>query len=324
MLSETFQVESVRPPPAAAQHRFARSDHWVAIILFKAGGNLTRFVSSSVAKRFRFIFYVCESVSLMQVSLGMEPNGRESKTKKTIVFFCLAISSRGAPESRPLVAFTVSLVDCFAELWSRAPKLSRASLSFELLFRLKRHTNTAYKWFAEFKCSRVNLSDEFRDSCPSTAMNNKNINVVHRITETDKHVTYHEIQDFQIEPRLWLTIKKEYYSQVLICGKTGLQLSRRRRLNKSQAELAAVGPKQSASTLCTHTPLIKMTLPSYNSLSSCLMPFKANPVAAGAASAGLRSRSAIGRYLGRLTLSERPFSAFGQRFVTTRPTPIGP
>ena len=52
---------------------------------------------------------------------------------------------------------------------------------------------TIYSWFAEFKRGRVNLSDEFRDGRPSTAVNNKNIDAVRLMIKTDRHVTYHEI-----------------------------------------------------------------------------------------------------------------------------------
>ncbi|GBP81610.1 hypothetical protein EVAR_21240_1 [Eumeta japonica] len=52
---------------------------------------------------------------------------------------------------------------------------------------------TIYNWFAEFKRGLVYLSDEFRDGRPSTALNNKNIDVVRRMIETDRHVSYHEI-----------------------------------------------------------------------------------------------------------------------------------
>ncbi|GBP13995.1 hypothetical protein EVAR_102687_1 [Eumeta japonica] len=45
----------------------------------------------------------------------------------------------------------------------------------------------------EFKRSHVNLSDEFRDGHSSTAVNNKNIDAVHRMIETDMHMTCHEI-----------------------------------------------------------------------------------------------------------------------------------
>ncbi|GBP52342.1 hypothetical protein EVAR_38489_1 [Eumeta japonica] len=55
---------------------------------------------------------------------------------------------------------------------------------------------TIYNWFSEFKRARVDLSDEFRDVCPSTAVNNKNIEAVRHMIETDRHVTYHEIWAF--------------------------------------------------------------------------------------------------------------------------------
>ncbi|GBP04576.1 hypothetical protein EVAR_3927_1 [Eumeta japonica] len=49
---------------------------------------------------------------------------------------------------------------------------------------------------ADFKRSRVNLSDVFRDGGPFAVVNNKNIDAVHRMIETDRHVTYHEIWAF--------------------------------------------------------------------------------------------------------------------------------
>ncbi|GBP14622.1 hypothetical protein EVAR_93492_1 [Eumeta japonica] len=65
--------------------------------------------------------------------------------------------------------------------------LSRVSLSFELLLVMKHHaSSTIYNWFAEFKRARVNPCDESPDGCPSTAMNNKNINTVHRMIEIDR------------------------------------------------------------------------------------------------------------------------------------------
>ncbi|GBP29672.1 Putative inorganic phosphate cotransporter, partial [Eumeta japonica] len=51
-----------------------------------------------------------------------------------------------------------------------------------------------YKWFAEFKRGRVNLSDEFRYGPPFTAVNNKNVDAVRRMIEADRHVTYYEIR----------------------------------------------------------------------------------------------------------------------------------
>ncbi|GBP30673.1 hypothetical protein EVAR_75894_1 [Eumeta japonica] len=46
------------------------------------------------------------------------------------------------------------------------------------------------------KCKRgcVNLSDEFRDGRPSTAVNKKNIDTVYCTIETERHVIYHEIR----------------------------------------------------------------------------------------------------------------------------------
>ncbi|GBP37740.1 hypothetical protein EVAR_29941_1 [Eumeta japonica] len=56
------------------------------------------------------------------------------------------------------------------------------------------YKTTIYNWFAEFKRGRVNLTDEFHDGSPSTAVNNKAIDAVHLTIETDRHVTYHEIR----------------------------------------------------------------------------------------------------------------------------------
>ncbi|GBP49544.1 hypothetical protein EVAR_45608_1 [Eumeta japonica] len=53
---------------------------------------------------------------------------------------------------------------------------------------------TIYNWFAEFKCGRVNFSDEFHDGRLFTAVNNKNIDAAHRTIETDRHLIYHEIR----------------------------------------------------------------------------------------------------------------------------------
>ncbi|GBP58648.1 hypothetical protein EVAR_38109_1 [Eumeta japonica] len=63
------------------------------------------------------------------------------------------------------------------------------------LLAMKHHARRLfiYNWFTEFKCGRVNLSDEFRDGRPSTAVNNKNIDAVRCMIETDRHVTYLEI-----------------------------------------------------------------------------------------------------------------------------------
>ncbi|GBP53722.1 hypothetical protein EVAR_39876_1 [Eumeta japonica] len=53
---------------------------------------------------------------------------------------------------------------------------------------------TNYNWFAEFKLGRVNLSDEFRNGRPSTAVNNKTIDSVCCMIETDRYVTYYQIR----------------------------------------------------------------------------------------------------------------------------------
>ncbi|GBP73157.1 hypothetical protein EVAR_59046_1 [Eumeta japonica] len=52
---------------------------------------------------------------------------------------------------------------------------------------------TIYNWFAEFKRGRISLSDEFHDGHPYIAVNNKNIDDVHRMIEIERCVTYHEI-----------------------------------------------------------------------------------------------------------------------------------
>ncbi|GBP96626.1 ATP-dependent DNA helicase PIF6 [Eumeta japonica] len=51
---------------------------------------------------------------------------------------------------------------------------------------------TIYSWFLEFKRGRLNLSDEFCDGLPFTAVKNKNAEAVRHIIETDRHVTYHQ------------------------------------------------------------------------------------------------------------------------------------
>ncbi|GBP97623.1 hypothetical protein EVAR_72626_1 [Eumeta japonica] len=53
---------------------------------------------------------------------------------------------------------------------------------------------TVYNWFTEFMRVHVNLIDEFRDDCLSTALNNKNIDAVRCMIETDMRVAYHEIR----------------------------------------------------------------------------------------------------------------------------------
>ncbi|GBP90273.1 hypothetical protein EVAR_62926_1 [Eumeta japonica] len=50
---------------------------------------------------------------------------------------------------------------------------------------------TIYDWFAKFKLARVDRNDECRDGRPSTAVNNKHIDAVRPMMETDRHLTYH-------------------------------------------------------------------------------------------------------------------------------------
>ncbi|GBP13887.1 hypothetical protein EVAR_10458_1 [Eumeta japonica] len=73
--------------------------------------------------------------------------------------------------------------------------LSRASLGFKLLLAMKHHARR--QSITGLQNSNVivsNLSDKFPDGHPSTAVNNKNIDVMHRIIKTNRHVTYHEIR----------------------------------------------------------------------------------------------------------------------------------
>ncbi|GBP66860.1 hypothetical protein EVAR_18031_1 [Eumeta japonica] len=56
------------------------------------------------------------------------------------------------------------------------------------------HTSLAPQLVEHKLC--VNLNDEFRDGRPSTAVNNGNIDTMRRMIETDRCVTYHEIQAF--------------------------------------------------------------------------------------------------------------------------------
>ncbi|GBP36936.1 hypothetical protein EVAR_23239_1 [Eumeta japonica] len=68
-------------------------------------------------------------------------------------------------------------------------------------------------WFAEYKRSRVNLRDEFRDGRPSTAVNNKNIDVAYSKIKIDRHVTYHEIQASLRMPKFMSNIGINKYKQ---------------------------------------------------------------------------------------------------------------
>ncbi|GBP55324.1 hypothetical protein EVAR_43079_1 [Eumeta japonica] len=69
--------------------------------------------------------------------------------------------------------------------------LIRASLGFETPLAMKHHARRLYNRYAKFKRGRVNVSDEFRDGHPSTAVNNKNVDAVRRMIDIDGHVIYH-------------------------------------------------------------------------------------------------------------------------------------
>ncbi|GBP79117.1 hypothetical protein EVAR_54477_1 [Eumeta japonica] len=62
--------------------------------------------------------------------------------------------------------------------------------------------------------SAVNLSDEFRDGRPSTAVNNKNIDAVRRVIETERHVTYHEMASVALEH--YRTVDSNWYTTVYL------------------------------------------------------------------------------------------------------------
>ncbi|KAL0869565.1 hypothetical protein ABMA27_005831 [Loxostege sticticalis] len=53
---------------------------------------------------------------------------------------------------------------------------------------------TIYRWFAEFQRGRVKLSDESRQGRPKTSVTQENVDVVRKLIEEDRHVTYREIQ----------------------------------------------------------------------------------------------------------------------------------
>ncbi|KAL0870302.1 hypothetical protein ABMA27_005324 [Loxostege sticticalis] len=53
---------------------------------------------------------------------------------------------------------------------------------------------TIYRWFAEFQRGRVKLSDDPRQGRPKTAVTQENVDVVRKLIEEDRHVTYREIQ----------------------------------------------------------------------------------------------------------------------------------
>ncbi|GBP41147.1 Histone-lysine N-methyltransferase SETMAR [Eumeta japonica] len=68
---------------------------------------------------------------------------------------------------------------------------------------------TVYDWFAKFKRGCINLSNEFRDGRPSTAVNNKNIDAERRTIEADKTMTYQEIWAYLGIGHFYCFIKKK-------------------------------------------------------------------------------------------------------------------
>ncbi|GBP46577.1 hypothetical protein EVAR_21733_1 [Eumeta japonica] len=73
----------------------------------------------------------------------------------------------------------------------KCKQLSRSSLG---AFGNEAPCDTIYNCFAKFKRGRVNPSDEFNIGRSSTVVNDKNIDSVRRIIETDRHVTCYQIR----------------------------------------------------------------------------------------------------------------------------------
>ncbi|KAL0869896.1 hypothetical protein ABMA27_006096 [Loxostege sticticalis] len=69
---------------------------------------------------------------------------------------------------------------------------SRAMIYYD--FRSAPSKTTIYRWFAEFQRGRVKLSDDPRQGRPKTAVTQENVDVVGKLIEEDRNVTYHEIQ----------------------------------------------------------------------------------------------------------------------------------
>lgn len=54
---------------------------------------------------------------------------------------------------------------------------------------------TIYRWYSEFQRGRVSLTDEVREGRPKSAVTQENVDVVRRMINEDRHVTYREIQE---------------------------------------------------------------------------------------------------------------------------------
>ncbi|GBP45176.1 hypothetical protein EVAR_25881_1 [Eumeta japonica] len=72
-------------------------------------------------------------------------------------------------------------------------QLSRASFGFELLLAMKHHARRLFITGLQNSSTVVSISDEFHDRHSFAAVNNKNIDAVRRMIETDRNVTYREV-----------------------------------------------------------------------------------------------------------------------------------
>ncbi|GBP92131.1 hypothetical protein EVAR_100306_1 [Eumeta japonica] len=133
---------------------------------------------------------------------------------------------------------------------------------------------TIGNWFVEFKRGRVNLSDEFRDDPlrgrRSGRPNNKNIDAVRRMIETDRHVSYHEelrtnfaVNDFHHQKWLSKSIKNMFLRSpgrsgvnVFEIGSSCLQIERQE-VNRVRL---SVGPKSRLARNSLATSFIRFPL----------------------------------------------------------------
>ncbi|KAG5347244.1 SETMR methyltransferase, partial [Acromyrmex charruanus] len=77
---------------------------------------------------------------------------------------------------------------------------------------------TVYNWFAEFHRGRTFLCDEFREGRPSTSV--VATNVVHKMIERDRHMTYREIQtSLGIDVKTIHTILHDHLSVRKLCSR---------------------------------------------------------------------------------------------------------
>ncbi|GBP18463.1 Glutathione S-transferase 1 [Eumeta japonica] len=120
--------------------------------------------------------------------LGNFPNERSAavfRCKRRL--HCLATAHR--------LRERMGTTSCAHDPPAESSALSRASLGIQFLLATKHHARQLfYKWLAESKRRRINPSDEFCEGRPSTAVNQRNVDAVRRMVETDRHMTYHEIR----------------------------------------------------------------------------------------------------------------------------------